>query len=900
VQVKPQEYDGRDQWKARPALGRALWLANIILPILAGFAVTYLLGKAFADPAWEWPKRLAWAIAMFVVGTAVATGLAHTVSRFVPLATLSRLNLAFPKAAPSRIKTALRVGNTANRERVVEEFRKNGLASDPQHAAIQVLHLVQELNTHDRKTRGHSERVRALSEIIGEEMGLNADDRNRLRWASLLHDVGKLSVPAAILNKQGKPTDEEWKLLQSHPAQGEWRIAPLRPWLGEWASAVDQHHERFDGSGYPHGLKGEEMPIGSRIVAVADAFEVMTAVRSYKKPMSYEDARAELVRCSGTHFDPMVVRVFLNVGNDERRVAGGFAEFVTRIVAGAASSLGGLGNAVGGAVGGSLGAGAAAAVLIGALAGQQPLSADRAGRTGIDSGVPAALALAASDKGSNSSTSTLAGRSLPAANDLGSAGFPRARPAGGSPSTPVVRTSATVNPSTTFAPTNGSTTTAPTRFTTSSTGVPGTARTTPPTTNSATSTTLSATGTSAPRAVTTLPASPTTVPGATTTAPGGASTTLPESSTTVVGPVSTVAGPATTVAGSTSTVAGTVTTTSTVKVTTSPPTTPATTIPTTTTTEPATSTVPTSTTPAVTTTTVPPGPYSVGNQIWYDGDNNGRFDPGEWPVIGATINLWRIDTTGANTGTGDTEQTGVMGAIERTIDRLLASLPTLAGTTTSNGVGQYVFTDLSPGDYRIEVITLVQKASSTGQNGVVSGPSEPAPDPDDNVDHDDNGTLDGTRVWSLPVTLRGPEPTGEDALTGLTDPTPDDRSNYTVDFGFFLRSSIGDRVWVDADADGVQDPGESGVANVTVRLLTPGGAVIATTSTAADGSYEFDMVAAATYVVEVVPPSGWHFTVQSAASDALDSDVSAVTGRATVVLTANTPLRTVDAGLVHN
>ena len=222
------------------------------------------------------------------------------------------------------MKLALRIGNTANRAEVAADFRDHGLSTDPQIAAEQVLILVEELNRHDRRTRGHSEKVRALSDVIGEEIGLSTQERELLRWGSMLHDIGKLAVPAALLNKDGKPTDEEWETLKTHPAQGEWRLAALQPWLGDWVRCAWEHHERFDGTGYPNAIASSQLPLGSRIVAVADAFEVMTSVRSYKKAMTYHDARAELVRCSGTHFDPEVVRAFIRVGEKSNGYGSGF------------------------------------------------------------------------------------------------------------------------------------------------------------------------------------------------------------------------------------------------------------------------------------------------------------------------------------------------------------------------------------------------------------------------------------------------------------------------------------------------------------------------------------------------------------------------------------------------
>jgi HD domain len=210
--------------------------------------------------------------------------------------------------------------------------------------AREMLGLVAALSVHDRRTRGHSERVRIFTDMLADELGLPEEARSRLRWASLLHDVGKIHVPADVLNKPARPTAHEWEVLQRHPADGARMIAPLMSWLGPWALAVEQHHERWDGTGYPRRLAGEEISLGGRVVAVADAFETMTAARPYKRALSVAAARQELVACSGGQFDPVVVRAFLTISLGRLWRVVGIGAWVSQVPT-FATVLDGLGRA---------------------------------------------------------------------------------------------------------------------------------------------------------------------------------------------------------------------------------------------------------------------------------------------------------------------------------------------------------------------------------------------------------------------------------------------------------------------------------------------------------------------------------------------------------------------------
>jgi putative nucleotidyltransferase with HDIG domain len=237
----------------------------------------------------------------------------HLARRLLPLEMLLRLSLTFPDHTPSRFRVALRAGSVGRLRREAERVRASGVGDDVDVAAETVLVLATALNVHDPDTRGHSERVRALTEMLAAEMHLAADDVERLRWSALLHDCGKLMVHPDVLRKEGPLDDADWEAIHRHPEEGAKLTAPLRGWLGQWGAAIEEHHERWDGQGYPNRLAGEELSLGGRIVAVADAYEVMTSARSYKVALPPEEARAEIAAQAGSQFDPDVVRALLRV-----------------------------------------------------------------------------------------------------------------------------------------------------------------------------------------------------------------------------------------------------------------------------------------------------------------------------------------------------------------------------------------------------------------------------------------------------------------------------------------------------------------------------------------------------------------------------------------------------------
>ena len=176
--------------------------------------------------------------------------------------------------------------------------------------------LVQALETRDFETHGHSERVVTFSLRLGYELALDKETMRDLELGALLHDIGKIGVPDAVLRKPAKLNEEEWSKMKLHPQHGQ-KILRNIPFLEGASRIVAQHHERWDGEGYPFGLRGEDIDIGARIFAVVDAFDAMVSDRVYRKGCSYQDALAELERCAGTQFDPMIVEAFKAIPKED-------------------------------------------------------------------------------------------------------------------------------------------------------------------------------------------------------------------------------------------------------------------------------------------------------------------------------------------------------------------------------------------------------------------------------------------------------------------------------------------------------------------------------------------------------------------------------------------------------
>jgi diguanylate cyclase (GGDEF)-like protein len=245
------------------------------------------------------------------VGLMGATALTHG---SIPLAVVAALVvIALIRHARSLILAL------DNRRLVSVALRSQAERSAQHHASL--LALTAALEARDGYTGRHGEETTSLTSQVAEALGLPADERREIDTVALLHDVGKIGTPNEILHKDGPLTEEEWVVMREHPVVGE-RILRQVPGFEAVATAVRHEHERWDGSGYPDGISGEEIPLASRIVLVCDAYHAMTSDRPYRRAMPIADAIAELERHAGTQFDPAVVRALVGLLRADDLVVG--------------------------------------------------------------------------------------------------------------------------------------------------------------------------------------------------------------------------------------------------------------------------------------------------------------------------------------------------------------------------------------------------------------------------------------------------------------------------------------------------------------------------------------------------------------------------------------------------
>jgi diguanylate cyclase (GGDEF)-like protein len=196
----------------------------------------------------------------------------------------------------------------------VSELIDGSLSIDNKGAVLNTIYaLAATVDAKDHYTYGHSKKVSKYATEIGEALSLSEERISAIHAAALLHDIGKIGVSDEILRKVGPLNDEEWEPIYAHPTMGVSILKHVES-LKDCLAAVQYHHEHYDGSGYPSGLKGSNIPLDARILAVADAFDAMTSSRPYRdQKMTHEQALEEIRRCSGTHFDPEIAQIFIEL-----------------------------------------------------------------------------------------------------------------------------------------------------------------------------------------------------------------------------------------------------------------------------------------------------------------------------------------------------------------------------------------------------------------------------------------------------------------------------------------------------------------------------------------------------------------------------------------------------------
>lgn len=192
---------------------------------------------------------------------------------------------------------------------ILDEIKSN-IDEEDAELVTSIKTLISVINAKDRYTYGHVERVVVYGRMLAESLGLNESDKNILIYGAYMHDIGKINISKDVLIKKMKLTHDEWEVLKQHPANGVEIIKSVKS-LNMIIPLIISHHEKYDGTGYPNNLKGDEIPYLARVLTVIDSFDAMTSNRPYNKRKTYKEAIEELERCSGTHFDPEIVKVFI-------------------------------------------------------------------------------------------------------------------------------------------------------------------------------------------------------------------------------------------------------------------------------------------------------------------------------------------------------------------------------------------------------------------------------------------------------------------------------------------------------------------------------------------------------------------------------------------------------------
>ena len=311
--------------KGRKAAARTIQLIVFLVPAVLGFVIAYSILAVMA-PFTSVAEWVLWLFIAVVVSLATSLFIGDGVRNLIRRTPLYRKANNFDTKVEELFGSSLREGSPKNVKRNAIELGHDADFID------EILFLLDQLGRHERLSRGHSERVRAYAALIGKQIGLSEDELELLSWSALMHDIGKLDVPSWLLSSPERPTDEEWEVLKRHPESAVNRLRKLERIVGStiYDGALN-HHERWDGTGYPQGLSETDIPLFGRITAIADTFDVMTHARSYKKPLPIADARKELEKNSGTQFDPGLIAAFLQIGDEDLKFVRGWSATIAGV-----------------------------------------------------------------------------------------------------------------------------------------------------------------------------------------------------------------------------------------------------------------------------------------------------------------------------------------------------------------------------------------------------------------------------------------------------------------------------------------------------------------------------------------------------------------------------------------
>ena len=296
-----------------------LMLSDMMMPVMDGEALLAATKERFPDiPVVMVTAMHDISIALNAIRNGAYDYLLKPFDREQLLATVRRaLENRRLKLENRKYQTELESLVTARTEQV-----RQALASLERSYDITLEALGDALDLKDAETEGHCKRVTAFTIAIARAIGLSGDQIRVIARGAFLHDIGKMAIPDAILRKPGKLDPDEITIMREHCYRG-YQIVKKIPFLGEAAEIVYSHQEKYDGTGYPRGLKGEQIPLGARIFSVADTLDAMISPRIYRKAQSLQAAREEIERWSGRQFDPQVVKVFLempqNIWDDLRK-----------------------------------------------------------------------------------------------------------------------------------------------------------------------------------------------------------------------------------------------------------------------------------------------------------------------------------------------------------------------------------------------------------------------------------------------------------------------------------------------------------------------------------------------------------------------------------------------------